>query len=314
MTTPPASATAQPRTIAWAVGAIAVACPLWAIHVWQARIMPPIATAAASLQSWMVLVLLLGSMLVGGWVLAAAWGVQHRRDPRHLCWAPAATVAWGAAVATGSAFRAQGWLGSSLARLFAGHSAGWVAAVMAPVTEEPAKALVIVLIMAVIPRTRTLIWGLILGLCTGLGFQFVEDGVYALRSALAHPASDVAGATGNAMARMFTSVWSHWLFSASMGVAIALLFEPSLDAAQKLTDPERRSALVTACSQILDNLAAQLRCRPRAGAAACCVSSYLAHGLWNLAIGAVVPFAVGVLVVLGCIIGPLLVFGLSDRR
>lgn len=310
MTTSPATPTTQPRTIAWAIGAIAVASTLWAIHVWQGLIVPHIATTSASLYSLSVAAPLLASAVGGGLVLGAALTVQHRRDHR-LVWAPSAAAAWGALVATGLAFKIEGWLDAPIARLFADHSADWVAAVMGPIVEEPTKALVIVLIMAASPRQRTLIWGLILGLCTGLGFQLAEDVVYALRSALADPLSDVAGATGNATARMLASFWSHWLYSALMGIAIALLFTPGQQHADQT--PTYRSASIKACSQILDGLASRLRRHPRAGAVACYATSYLTHGLWNLW-GAMTPLAFGTLLTFGCLTVALLVNGLVDRH
>ena len=286
-------------------------CTLWAIHVWRGLIVPHIATASASLHSLTVAAPLLASAVGGGMVLGSALTVQYRRDHHHLVWAPTAAAAWGALVATGLAFNIEGWLDAPIARLFADHSADWVAAVMGPIVEEPTKALVILLLMAAAPRQRTLIWGLILGLCTGLGFQLAEDGVYALRAALADPLNDVAGATGNATARMFTSLWSHWLYSAPMGIAIALLFTPGQQpAAQTMT---YRSTSVKACSQILDSLTIRLRRHPRTGAVACYATSYLAHGLWNLW-GAMTPLAFGALITLGCITTALLVNGLVDRH
>lgn len=248
-------------------------------------------------------------------MLGFALRVQRRRDRHGLVWVPAAAAAWGAWVATGLAFQIDGWLDAPIARLFADHSADWVAAVMAPIVEEPTKALVIVLIMAAAPRQRTLIWGLILGLSTGLGFQLAEDVVYALRNALADPLSDVAGAAGNATARMTVSAWSHWLYSALMGIAIALLFTPSHHPAQQITDSTQthRSATVAACSQILADVVTRLRRRPRAGAAACYATSYLTHGLWNLSAVTALP-ACGALVALGLIIMAVLIIGLFERR
>lgn len=151
---------------------------------------------------------------------ALFWGfTQHidrySRQPAGLV---VAAFLWGAFAATWAlAARANSALLALYAKVFGqSWSLDWGAGLAAPITEEIAKALGLVLLIALAPRLiRTAFDGFIVGAFLGLGFQIAEDVVYALNSAgTQFGANQVAAAIGTVWLRMVVGVAAHILYSA----------------------------------------------------------------------------------------------------
>jgi protease PrsW len=92
----------------------------------------------------------------------------------------------------------------------------WGAGLAAPFTEEWAKGSGLLLLIALAPRqVRTAFDGLILGAFIGLGFQIVEDILYAMTSAGAQfGANQIGASVGTIVVRMVSGVAAHILYSA----------------------------------------------------------------------------------------------------
>jgi len=92
----------------------------------------------------------------------------------------------------------------------------WGAGLAAPFTEETAKGSGLLLLIALAPRlVRTAFDGFILGAFIGLGFQIVEDIVYAMTSAGSQFGANQIGASiGTIILRMVSGVAAHILYSA----------------------------------------------------------------------------------------------------
>ena len=92
----------------------------------------------------------------------------------------------------------------------------WGAPLAAPFTEETAKGSGLLLLIALAPRlVRTAFDGFILGAFIGLGFQIVEDIVYAMTSAGSQFGANQIGASiGTIVLRMVSGVAAHILYSA----------------------------------------------------------------------------------------------------
>lgn len=95
-------------------------------------------------------------------------------------------------------------------------SLDWGAGLAAPFTEEIAKGLGLLLLIALAPRlVRTAFDGFILGAFLGLGFQIIEDIAYALNSAGSQfGANQVEAAMSTVWLRMATGITAHILYSA----------------------------------------------------------------------------------------------------
>lgn len=92
----------------------------------------------------------------------------------------------------------------------------WGAGLTAPFTEEIAKGVGLLLLVALASRlVRTAFDGFILGAFIGLGFQIFEDVLYALNSAASQFGADPVGAAmSTIMLRMVFGVAAHTLYSA----------------------------------------------------------------------------------------------------
>jgi RsiW-degrading membrane proteinase PrsW (M82 family) len=136
-----------------------------------------------------------------------------------------AALGWGALVATSAAVRGDSAVHDLLAKLVSpGFAASWGPAVAAPTVEEPVKILGVVLIVLVArAQVNSVLDGFVYGAFVGLGFQVVEDIVYALTAvALAGHGDSPAPVIGTFLLRGFLGgLWSHTLFSALAGGGIA---------------------------------------------------------------------------------------------
>jgi RsiW-degrading membrane proteinase PrsW (M82 family) len=103
--------------------------------------------------------------------------------------------------------------GKTLGQVWASN---WGAGLTAPFTEEWAKGSGLLLLIALAPRLiRTAFDGFILGAFIGLGFQIVEDIMYAMTSAGAQfGANQIVASVGTIVIRMLSGVAAHILYSA----------------------------------------------------------------------------------------------------
>ncbi|MFD1811479.1 PrsW family intramembrane metalloprotease [Rhodococcus gannanensis] len=147
------------------------------------------------------------------------WFTQHidryARQPAKLI---TTAFVWGAFAATWSmAANANNALMSLYSKWFGQSWAqDWSAGLAAPFTEEVAKGIGLVLLIALAPRLiRTAFDGFIVGAFLGLGFQIAEDIVYALNSAgTQFGANQVEASIGVVWMRMATGLSAHILYSA----------------------------------------------------------------------------------------------------
>ena len=135
--------------------------------------------------------------------------------------------AWGGLVATSVSIPASAALEDLVAKLGSpGLAADWGAALAGPTVEEIAKTLGIVAIV-LIARTQinSVLDGVVYGAMVGLGFQIVEDIVFALGAvALAGRGDSVQPVVATFLLRGFLSgVWSHTLFGALAGAGLGYL-------------------------------------------------------------------------------------------
>lgn len=105
----------------------------------------------------------------------------------------------------------------------AGFRGDWGPAFGAPLSEEVAKGLAVVLMIGIAPRVvRTAFDGFVVGAMAGLGFQVFENVLYVFQSAQPsfgqiEPGFTVAGS------RIGFGFFSHWMWSAVVGAGIIYL-------------------------------------------------------------------------------------------
>jgi hypothetical protein len=107
-----------------------------------------------------------------------------------------------------------------------GLAAEWGSALAGPTVEEIAKALGIVAIVLVArAQVNSVLDGVVYGSLVGLGFQVVEDVVYAVNAvAVAGRGDQVAPVVATFLLRGFLAgLWSHTLFGALAGAGIGYL-------------------------------------------------------------------------------------------
>jgi RsiW-degrading membrane proteinase PrsW (M82 family) len=143
-----------------------------------------------------------------------------RYEPEPLRYKFAAFV-WGGVVAVAIALTLQIWIQNTW-----NLSDETMASFVAPVTEEPAKCLFLLITFL---RTRRVIDGFLDGLVyaglVGIGFAFVENIGYYASSYLGSPDIQVAGAEGvttTFIVRGVFSPFAHPLFTSAFGIAIGL--------------------------------------------------------------------------------------------
>jgi protease PrsW len=139
----------------------------------------------------------------------------------------AVAFGWGGVVATAVSIPGSAALEDLIAKLGSPRlAADWGATLAAPTVEEIAKTLGVIAI-ALIARTQinSVLDGVVYGAMVGLGFQIVEDIVYAMGAvALAGQGDRVQPVVATFLLRGFLAgVWSHTLFGALAGVGIGYL-------------------------------------------------------------------------------------------
>ncbi len=150
--------------------------------------------------------------------LAYWWLDRYEPEPRRY---KIAAFVWGGVVAVGIALALEIWV----ARQF-DLSDEVLASVIAPVVEEPAKCLFLVVVLF---RARRVIDGMLDGLIlaglVGIGFAFVENIGYYAASYLGSPEIPLAGtqgATTTFVVRGLFSPFAHPLFTSAFGLAVGL--------------------------------------------------------------------------------------------
>ena len=135
--------------------------------------------------------------------------------------------AWGGLVATAVAIPGSAALDDLVAKLGSPHlAADWGAALAGPTVEEIAKTLgVVAIVLIARAQVNSVLDGVVYGAMVGLGFQIVEDIVFAVGAvALAGQGDDVQPVVATFLLRGFLAgIWSHTLFGALAGAGIGYL-------------------------------------------------------------------------------------------
>jgi RsiW-degrading membrane proteinase PrsW (M82 family) len=168
-------------------------------------------------------VVLFGLLAVPFWFFVSELDFLER-EPIPLL---AVAFGWGGLVATAVSIPGSTALEDLTAKLGSPRlAADWGATLAAPTVEEIAKTLGIVAI-ALIARTQinSVLDGVVYGAMVGLGFQIVEDIVFAMGAvALAGHGDHVQPVVTTFLLRGFLAgVWSHTLFGALAGAGIGYL-------------------------------------------------------------------------------------------
>ena len=171
---------------------------------------------ASSAPGALVIGVVLASLPVGPVIVAFLWLDRYEPEPVRLL---ALAFAWGAVVATAGALLLQ-----SLDSFVLGSDQTWSASVVAPITEEAAKGLFVLLLVW---SRRHAIDGVLDGLVyaglVGVGFAFTENILY-LGAAYMGGNDLGPGGLGSALGvfivRGVFSPFAHPLFTAFIGVSV----------------------------------------------------------------------------------------------
>ncbi|MFC0526169.1 PrsW family intramembrane metalloprotease [Phytohabitans kaempferiae] len=226
---PPRSARTAPvrPTPAWAVARKSLLLPaFWLVAlllaVGAARMAMLIRQAVAEYPVATITALALFAVYaVPFWLFVAALDYLEREPPLLL----ATAFAWGGLVATTVSAPGSVAIQNMLAK---GHSpafaAAWGSAIAGPTVEEVAKTLgIVVIVLIARAQINSVLDGVIYGSLVGLGFQVVEDIVYAVSAVNAAGRGDEVGPVlATFFVRGFLAgLWSHTLFSALAGAGVA---------------------------------------------------------------------------------------------
>lgn len=156
------------------------------------------------------------------WFLIGALDYLEREPPLLM----ATAFAWGALVATSNAIPGSTALHDILAKTVSPEfSADWGPAIAGPTVEEVLKTLgVVAVVLIARAQVNSVVDGVVYGALVGLGFEIVEDIVYAV-SAVALAGGDQVGpvVTTFFLRGFLAGLWSHMLFSALAGAGIGYL-------------------------------------------------------------------------------------------
>jgi protease PrsW len=173
--------------------------------------------------STLTAVALFALLAVPFWFIVSELDFLEREPPALL----ALAFAWGGLVATTVSIPGSAALDDLVAKLGSPHlAADWGAALAGPTVEEIAKTLgVLAIVLVARAQVNSVLDGVVYGAMVGLGFQIIEDIVYALGAvALAGHGDDIEPVVTTFLLRGFLSgVWSHTLFGALAGAGIGYL-------------------------------------------------------------------------------------------
>jgi RsiW-degrading membrane proteinase PrsW (M82 family) len=137
----------------------------------------------------------------------------------------AAAMAWGGLVATTTAIPGDTAVRDILAKLGSpAFATAWGPAIAGPALEEVLKTLgVVVVVMIARKQVNSIVDGAVYGAFVGLGFQVVEDFLYAVNAvAIDGRGDDASPVVATFFLRGFLGgLWSHTLFSALAGAGVA---------------------------------------------------------------------------------------------
>lgn len=155
------------------------------------------------------------------WIFIGALDYMEREPPLLL----ATAFAWGAAVAITVAIRGNQAVSDLLAKLVSpAFATSWGPAISGPTIEELLKLLgVVVIVLVARAQVNSVLDGMVYGALVGLGFQVVEDIIYAINAVALSGQGDVVGPViATFFLRGFLAgLWSHTLFSALAGAGVA---------------------------------------------------------------------------------------------
>ena len=164
--------------------------------------------------------LVIGTMLaalpVGPLVACFLWLDRYEPEPRGLI---VTALGWGALVATAAALLLQ-----AVDRFAFGTPEDWSAAVVAPITEEAAKGLFVVLL--VLARRRVIdgvLDGIVYAGMVGVGFAFTENILYLAAAYMGGEGIGEGGlgaVTGTFVVRGIFSPFAHPFFTALVGIGV----------------------------------------------------------------------------------------------
>ncbi|MDO4919831.1 PrsW family intramembrane metalloprotease [Kocuria sp.] len=205
----------QPRSAVWWVFCILVALGAPGVTLAVAQSFTAAKDSLLTIAPVFVITLVLFAVLV-------LWADPYRA---RRGWILALAALYGATVPTWLGIHANGHLSSITAKLLPnGVGADWSAAVAGPTSEEFGKMLGVVMIMLIASHTlRRPMHGLLVGAFVGLGFQIFENVSYAANNAPSNPNDDLSGAFSVTLLRSAIGISSHWLYSAVVGVGVAVL-------------------------------------------------------------------------------------------
>jgi len=138
-----------------------------------------------------------------------------------------AAFGWGGLVATSTAIAANAAGLDLLARRCRrSFATGWGPALIAPTMEELLKTLgVVVVVLVARAQMNSVVDGIVYGAFVGLGFQVVENIIYAMNAVGVAGRGDQVGpvVTTFLLRGFLGGLWSHTLFSALAGAGVAIL-------------------------------------------------------------------------------------------
>jgi RsiW-degrading membrane proteinase PrsW (M82 family) len=149
------------------------------------------------------------------YVLILWWFDRYEKEPRHLLWI---SFIWGAVPAVILSLAAEGFLGQPLGSLSESTAELMSSSVVAPVVEEIAKGLAVLVLFLFLRREfDDVLDGIIYGATVGFGFAMTENVFYFMRSL------DSGGAQGLTLTiflRSFVFGLNHALFLSVFGAAL----------------------------------------------------------------------------------------------
>ena len=160
----------------------------------------------------------LAALLVGPVIASFVWLDRYEPEPVGLL---AFAFGWGALVATAAALVLQ-----AADQFFLGTSDDWSAAIVAPITEEAAKGIFVLLLLW---SRRRVIDGVLDGIVyaglVGVGFAFTENILYLAGAYMGGEGVGPGGlgpATGLFVVRGIFSPFAHPLFTSFIGLGVGL--------------------------------------------------------------------------------------------
>jgi protease PrsW len=186
------------------------------------RVAALVGTAFTSYPAASILAAVLFGLYAVPFVIVARSVDFLEREPPLLL---AAALGWGGMVATTTALSGNTAVYDLLAKLVSpAFAVSWGPAISAPAIEELLKTLgVVTIVLVARKQVNSIVDGAVYGAFVGLGFQVVEDFIYAVNAvAIAGRGDRVGPVIVTFFLRGFLGgLWSHTLFSALAGAGVA---------------------------------------------------------------------------------------------